>query len=187
MRRFKVCVFEEVDRLSPRAANALLKTLEEPPAYARFVLTTYHVGKVLSTIRSRCLLLACPYERSESEEEWVSALSLRAPLISERMKRDRELAQAIWNLAKDCGERRPERVLELSEKFEELTKLGSDSNERGVRELRIDRLALFANAYRTLYPERPSELQLIIRTHQFLLQNASSGVQMDAMFSKLLT
>ncbi|MFN7171548.1 MAG: hypothetical protein ACK4P3_02005 [Fimbriimonadaceae bacterium] len=185
-RPFKVCVFEEVDRLSSRAANALLKTLEEPPTYARFVLTTYHFGKVLSTIRSRCLLLACSYERSEDEEEWVTALSLGAPLISERMKTDRELAEAIWHLAKDCGEKRPGRVLELSERFEELTKLGSDANERGVRELRIDRLALFSNAYRTLYPERPKELQLVLRTHQFLLQNASSGVQMDAMFSKLL-
>ncbi|MFO0702587.1 MAG: hypothetical protein U0514_01780 [Candidatus Andersenbacteria bacterium] len=43
------------DRLTPEAANALLVTLEEPPAHALILLTATNAGAVLPTVRSRCL------------------------------------------------------------------------------------------------------------------------------------
>ena len=49
----KVYVIDEVHMLSPSAANALLKTLEEPPAHVVFVLATTDPQKVLPTLRSR--------------------------------------------------------------------------------------------------------------------------------------
>lgn len=51
--RTKVYILDEVHMLSKGAANALLKTLEEPPAHVRFVLATTDPQKVLPTIRSR--------------------------------------------------------------------------------------------------------------------------------------
>ena len=51
--RWKVYIVDEVHMLSPAASNALLKTLEEPPAHVIFVLATTDPQKVLPTIRSR--------------------------------------------------------------------------------------------------------------------------------------
>ena len=52
--RYKVYVIDEVHMLSNAAFNALLKTLEEPPAHAIFVLATTEPHKILPTVLSRC-------------------------------------------------------------------------------------------------------------------------------------
>lgn len=51
---FRVVILEGVDRLTPAAAGALLKTLEEPPPFARFFLLAHDIHAVIPTIRSRC-------------------------------------------------------------------------------------------------------------------------------------
>jgi len=52
--RFKIYIIDEVHMLSPAAFNALLKTLEEPPAHVKFMFATTEPEKVLATILSRC-------------------------------------------------------------------------------------------------------------------------------------
>lgn len=52
--KYKVFIIDEVHMLSAAAFNAFLKTLEEPPAYAVFILATTEKHKVLPTILSRC-------------------------------------------------------------------------------------------------------------------------------------
>ena len=52
--RYKVFIIDEVHMLSTAAFNAFLKTLEEPPAYAIFILATTEKHKILPTILSRC-------------------------------------------------------------------------------------------------------------------------------------
>ncbi|WP_339044050.1 DNA polymerase III subunit gamma/tau [Cardinium endosymbiont of Tipula unca] len=54
MGRYKIYIIDEVHMLSNAAFNAFLKTLEEPPSYAIFILATTERHKVLPTILSRC-------------------------------------------------------------------------------------------------------------------------------------
>ncbi len=52
--QFKVYIIDEVHMLSPSAFNALLKIMEEPPDYVKFILATTEIHKVPATIISRC-------------------------------------------------------------------------------------------------------------------------------------
>jgi len=63
---FKIYIIDEVHMLTTEAFNALLKTLEEPPAHAVFVLATTDPQKVPATIKSRCVVLT--FHRATSAE-----------------------------------------------------------------------------------------------------------------------
>ncbi|HTH92888.1 MAG TPA: DNA polymerase III subunit gamma/tau [Candidatus Paceibacterota bacterium] len=68
--RFKVYIIDEVHMLSRDAFNALLKTLEEPPAHCIFILATTELDKVPETILSRCQVFSFrkPTERTLVKE-----------------------------------------------------------------------------------------------------------------------
>ena len=53
--RYKVYMIDEVHQLTSHAFNAMLKTLEEPPAHVKFILATTDPQKILVTVLSRCL------------------------------------------------------------------------------------------------------------------------------------
>ena len=52
--KYKIYIIDEVHMLSAAAFNAFLKTLEEPPAHAKFILATTEKNKIIPTILSRC-------------------------------------------------------------------------------------------------------------------------------------
>lgn len=54
---YKVYIINEAEKMTPQAQNAILKTLEEPPAYAVILLLTSNVNSLLPTILSRCVVL----------------------------------------------------------------------------------------------------------------------------------
>lgn len=54
---YKVYIINEAEKMTVQAQNALLKTLEEPPAYAVIILLTANLNALLSTILSRCVVL----------------------------------------------------------------------------------------------------------------------------------
>ena len=64
--RYKVYIIDEVHMLSPAAFNAFLKTLEEPPVYAKFILATTEKHKIIPTILSRCQVF--DFKRIQSDD-----------------------------------------------------------------------------------------------------------------------
>lgn len=69
----KVVLIDPADALNAAAANALLKTLEEPGGATRFVLVTDRPDALPATVRSRCASLALPMPRAEAAIAWLVA------------------------------------------------------------------------------------------------------------------
>ncbi|HTG45809.1 MAG TPA: hypothetical protein VK633_14910, partial [Verrucomicrobiae bacterium] len=79
---YKVAMIVAADRMNVQAANAFLKTLEEPPARSILILLTCSLEQVLETILSRCLRLHFAGEPSArldpAAQEWVRSLAAAA-------------------------------------------------------------------------------------------------------------
>lgn len=104
--RYKIYIIDEVHQLSAGAFNALLKTLEEPPAHAIFILATTESHKVPPTIISRCQR----YDFRRVGMEDIRALLIRI-LESEGIAYTDEALYAIARAA-DGGIRDSESILE---------------------------------------------------------------------------
>lgn len=99
--RFKVFMIDEVHMLSNTAFNAMLKTLEEPPEYLKFVLATTDPQKVPPTVLSRCLQFSLRPIAPEVVSEHLGAV-----LAQENMRADplalRLLARAARGSMRDA-------------------------------------------------------------------------------------
>lgn len=94
----KACIIEPAERMNPSSANALLKTLEEPPGDALIILITENAGQLLPTIRSRCQMLRfAPLSTEhvlqllEAQGVATEAAALLAPMSGGSLERAREL------------------------------------------------------------------------------------------------
>ncbi|MFZ1704049.1 MAG: DNA polymerase III subunit gamma/tau [Saprospiraceae bacterium] len=92
--KYKIFIIDEVHMLTSQAFNAFLKTLEEPPSYAVFILATTEKHKIIPTILSRCqifdfkriqisdavkqLELICQKENITAEKEALHTIALKA-------------------------------------------------------------------------------------------------------------
>jgi DNA polymerase III subunit gamma/tau len=85
--KFKVYVIDEAHMLTKEAANAFLKTLEEPPPYVIFLLATTEADKLLPTIQSRCMRLdlnLLNYDQIRERVLWVAGeegFTIEEPVI----------------------------------------------------------------------------------------------------------
>ena len=70
----KVVVIEPADAMTPAAADALLKTLEEPSANTYLLLVSHRPGQLSATIRSRCQILNVPRPAPETTLRWLERL-----------------------------------------------------------------------------------------------------------------
>ena len=77
--KYKVFVIDECHQLTREAANAILKTLEEPPSYAIFVLATTEIHKMIPTIISRC-------QRFDFRKLTIPEIIKRLEIISKKEK-----------------------------------------------------------------------------------------------------
>ncbi len=95
--RFKIYIIDEVHMLSPSAFNALLKTLEEPPPHARFILATTEPHKIPATVLSRCQRF--DFRRIPAPE---IATHLQHIVQSEGFEAEHEALMAIARSAQGC-------------------------------------------------------------------------------------
>lgn len=91
---YKVYIIDEVHMLTTEAFNALLKTLEEPPVHAVFVLATTDPQKIPATIKSRCMVL---HFTKANVEELLSALERVTK--EEKIEVDKETLELVAEYA----------------------------------------------------------------------------------------
>jgi DNA polymerase-3 subunit gamma/tau len=140
-RRYKIFIIDEVHMLSTSAWNALLKTLEEPPAHAVFIMATTEVHKVPATIVSRC-------QRFDFKRIPLSSMveRLRHMAVGEGVTVDDAVLEAVARLGDGSlrdAESMLEQVLSLDEKkigLEEAALVLPRSNAQLVAQF-IDALA----------------------------------------------
>jgi DNA polymerase III subunit delta' len=87
---YRVAIIDTADDLNPSAANAVLKTLEEPPERGVLLLISSQPGALLPTIKSRCRRLGFPAPPTEAAVRWLTAaadISLEAAHGCLRMAR----------------------------------------------------------------------------------------------------
>jgi DNA polymerase-3 subunit delta' len=137
----KVGIVDPAEALNIAAANALLKTLEEPPASTFFILVSHHPGQVAPTLRSRCLRLHAPRPSPEEATRWLAGRGVAdldavlaqadgAPLAALR------LADPAWQ------EERGVWLAALARPSSLPTVALASRLEAGARDERRDRLAL---------------------------------------------
>jgi DNA polymerase III subunit gamma/tau len=95
--RYKVYVIDEVHMLSSSAFNAFLKTLEEPPPYAIFILATTEKHKILPTILSRCQIF--DFKRITTND---TVHHLEEICAKEEIKSDKASLQVIAQKSEGC-------------------------------------------------------------------------------------
>lgn len=111
--RFKVYIIDEVHMLSKSAFNAMLKTLEEPPAHVKFVLATTDPQKIPVTVLSRCLqfnlkqippTIITDYLKKITEQEAIPAEGVSLSLIAQAAQGSMRDALSILDQAIGFGE-----------------------------------------------------------------------------------
>ena len=95
--RYKVYIIDEVHMLSSSAFNAFLKTLEEPPGYAIFILATTEKHKIIPTILSRCQIF--DFKRISSND---TVEHLQEICKKEEVKAEKAALQVIAQKSEGC-------------------------------------------------------------------------------------
>jgi DNA polymerase-3 subunit delta' len=80
-----VVLISAADRLNAAAANALLKTLEEPMAGLVFILASEAPARILPTVRSRCVILALTAPSNEVARDWILSTTGLEPNLGQRL------------------------------------------------------------------------------------------------------
>ena len=174
--KYKIYIIDEVHMLSKGAWNALLKTIEEPPAHAKFIFATTEVNKVLPTVISRCQrfdLCRIPSELIAKRLEYIAK--------EEQIKISRSALNVIARAA-DGGMRDAQSLLDQLVSF-----FGSSSSDETISEEQA--LSLFGL---TAPGEMESLLQAILsndRTSAILTvhQFAGQGKNLDTLFEEILS
>lgn len=110
----KAAVLERADAMNLNAANALLKTLEEPPGAAHLILASHRAGALLPTVRSRCRQIRIPRDRARALawlEGSVSGKAGQGSAIGAALLEDYDGAPLSAASGAACEERPMQKIL----------------------------------------------------------------------------
>ena len=191
--RHKVTILHEAERMNGRAANALLKTLEEPHPHAKLILTTTSVGTLLPTIRSRCLAVACALPEAgalrmahpEAQPEDL-LLAEGAPGRLEEILREPGPYRDLADLARSLPRRSRTEALVLTERVRALAERLEKTKGCNVRAANAEAVSVLATWVARDPDADPRWTATLADAHRRILQNGNASVVLDAAFARML-
>ena len=182
----KVVLIEDADRMNSDATNVFLKTLEEPPPYARVILTTSAVGQVAPTIISRCMALACDLPPVEPNSDAERLLAGGSPGMLARIRANPSVHSRLADFASRLPAMKAEHALVASEELKEIAAaLARADDDLGARAANAEALKLLAQALVSMEAP-PAWTKSVIEAHRRVQGNANAGPTMDALFAGML-
>lgn len=185
MARTKVVVINQADRFVSQASNALLKTLEEPPPYAKIVLSTAEFSRVAPTIRSRCLCVACGYVADRSGPPFVQTFG-KSPQKSEFIRNHEAPYVKLWDILEKSKTAPKGAAIGLSEQTRGLTDEFSKVLKSGARLANTEILSCMASWLLEHRPEEPEVAQSVVWAHRMAVGNVGSSALFDLVWSRIL-
>ncbi|MBS1714071.1 MAG: hypothetical protein JST30_07005 [Armatimonadetes bacterium] len=184
MARSKVVWIERADRMNADAANALLKTLEEPPDYARLVLTTAEFGRLLPTIRSRCLNVAMT-SQPPSDDPMLRAFGPTPGLLA-RVESHRELYEKLWSLLESSLDAPFGAAIALSERCRGIGESLASAQKSNARVANTEVTRCVAAWLLHRRPDDPERAQAAVEAHRLIVGNANPGLVFDRLWTAVL-
>lgn len=190
---YKVMVIHRADRMTLDAQNSLLKTLEEPNSFAKLILTTYEFARLLPTIRSRCLNVACELcSAAELEEKFPGASSdeIRfaegSPGLLEMVRAHPKPYASLASLLHDSlGATRGE-ALWFSQQSRKVADSLAKALDLGVRAAHVEVLRASAAWFAEESSPNAERLAALAEAHRRVQGNVNASLAFDALWARLL-
>ncbi|MBL8064340.1 MAG: hypothetical protein JNM34_00630 [Chthonomonadaceae bacterium] len=181
----KVVVLHEADRLNKEAANALLKILEEPPGFAKFVLTTTSLGQIVSTIRSRCLPFSVAPSKIDESDPLVTVFGGKTGSLY--MPDDlRPIYQELYEEALSSTDAPRGGALAFAEKSRSIAEKLSKTSGMTSRSANAEVLRCLAFWAVKAHARSPGKSQYVVDAHKMVLGMVNPGCVFDSVWSTIL-
>ncbi len=181
----KVVIFQDVDRLVSEAANSFLKTLEEPGPRVRFILTTHAIGRVMPTILSRCLTVACTKAVRPEGLSLIDQVLYDLPRYRQLTEKP-EIMRRLVEIVEELPKTPPIGAFQLSERVRDIADglpLGEDSG----RTKQAAAIEILTALIRIMHPERGDWIAEMLEAHRRIVGNAVGGIALDRAFMDMLS
>lgn len=176
MARTKVVTLHDFDRANNDAANALLKTLEEPAGFAKIILTTTALSRILPTIRSRCVCLSVPWDTPLSTHPLPDSWKRRVDLGE-----NPELLTGLQDILNEFKSQPPAAALRLSEELRAWAKdYQAQRKTLSARTAQTETLRLIADWIHDHRPEAAQLQQSTVEAHALVTGNVNATFVFDS-------
>ncbi len=185
MARAKVVLIEDAHRMNSDTANAFLKTLEEPGPTSKIILTTDEFSRVLPTIRSRCMCVACELPALVNGSPAELAFG-RSPGGIAHVRGHAELFQGLYDLLERTRSLPWGSAFKVAEECRSIAEAYAKATGDNARAANVRVLECVGAWLAQERPERPDLLKSVAEAHRRVQGNAQAGTVFENLFLDLL-
>lgn len=185
----KAVWFQQADRMNTKAVNAFLKLMEELPDYARVVLTTRHISRILPTIRSRAFCVAAsiaPFDDTNRPESEMESVWAGNPGELQFIRNHAEPHRDLWEALVRIPEAPPVAALAFAEKTRKCAEALAEQADIATRDAQVYFVELISRWWIATHPEDPEVAVQAADLCRLIAGYANAPIGLDALFGTML-